>query len=96
MSSQVIDPPSTGFTHPVAVFADRVNTRLDELADQPLHAMRPAEERLAMALLARGKAKYEALQLRILGHADLSGACLEAGSLPPEDVRRHPLTAMGQ
>jgi hypothetical protein len=80
MSSQVIDPPSTGFAHPVAVFADRVNARLDELASQPLHAMTPTEQRHAMAWLAQGKAKYDALQLRLLGHADLSGACLEAGA----------------
>ncbi len=80
MSSQVIDPPSTGFTHPVAVFADRVNTRLDELANQPLHAMTPAEVRHSLSSLARGKAKYDAMELRLLGHAEVTGACLEAGA----------------
>ena len=80
MSSQVLDPPGTGVTHPVAAFADRVNSRLDELADQPLHAMTPAEQRHTMIGLARGKSKYEALQLRLMVHADVSGACLDDGA----------------
>jgi hypothetical protein len=76
MSSQLIEAPA----HPVAAFADRLNTRLDDLAQTPLLSMTPAEKRNGLVAIARAEAKLAGLKLRLLADADLSGACLEAGA----------------
>ena len=76
MSSQAIGT----VTHPVAVFADRLNARLDDLAGQALFSMSEAGKRESLLALARAKAKLEALQLRLLADADATSACLEDGA----------------
>ena len=53
MSSQLVEAP----THPVAAFAERLNTRLDELVETSLLSMTPAEKRQALVAIARAEAK---------------------------------------
>ena len=67
-------------THPVAVFADRLNDRLDELAEQSVLSMSVEEKRLTLVALARARAKFDALQLRLLADGDASGVCLDDGA----------------
>jgi hypothetical protein len=76
MSSQLVETP----THPVAVFAERLNTRLDDLAETPLLSMTPAEQRQGLVAITRDQAKLAGLKFRLLAHADATGACLEAGA----------------
>ncbi len=76
MSSQLVETP----THPVAVFAERLDTRLDELAETPLLSMTPAEQRQGLVTITRDQAKLAGLKFRLLAHADATGACLEAGA----------------
>jgi hypothetical protein len=66
--------------HPLARFADRLNTRLNGLADTPLHSMTPAEKRRTLVRLAQARAKHDALQLRLLADADSTGVCHEEGA----------------
>ncbi|MBV9830390.1 MAG: DUF222 domain-containing protein [Marmoricola sp.] len=67
-------------THPVAVFADRLNTRLDDLAEQSLLSMSEDETRGALRAIARAEAKLAAMKLRLLVHGDESGVCLDDGA----------------
>ncbi|MBV9830137.1 MAG: DUF222 domain-containing protein, partial [Marmoricola sp.] len=67
-------------THPVAVFAERLNTRLDDLADQSLLSMSEEEKRHTLVALARARAKFDALQLRLLADGDETGVCLDDGA----------------
>jgi hypothetical protein len=60
MSSQVIGVPQ----HPVAAFAERLNTRLDDVGQMGLTTMSPAEKRGTLVALAQSKAKTDALYLR--------------------------------
>ena len=76
MSSQLVEAP----THPVAAFADRLNSRLDDLAEAPLLAMTPHDKRRGLVAFARAEAKLAALRFRLLADADTTGACLEAGA----------------
>ena len=76
MSSQLVEAP----THPVAAFAERLNSRLDELVETPLLSMTPAEKRRGLVAIARAEAKLTGLKLRLLADADATGACLEAGA----------------
>ena len=76
MTSQLIGVPR----HPVAAFAERLNTRLDDLGQMGLTTMSPEEKREALVALAVGRAKADALYLRLLGEADASQVCLEAGA----------------
>ena len=80
MSSQPHDPPAPVPTHPVAVFAQRLSTRLDDLAGVPLLSLDPAAKREALVALATAKTKLEALQLRLLADAETTGACTETGA----------------
>ncbi len=76
MSSQVIGVPH----HPVAAFAERLNTRLDDVGQMGLTTMSPAEKRDTLVALAQSKAKTDALYLRLLAEADDSQACVEAAA----------------
>ena len=76
MSSQLIGVPR----HPVAAFAERLNTRLDDLGQMGLSTMSAEEKREALVALAVGRAKADALYLRLLAEADVSQVCLGAGA----------------
>src|SRR5204862_1475921 len=76
VSSQLVETPR----HPVAAFAERLNARLDDLAEQPLLTMTPAENRDTLVAVAHAEAKVGGLKLRLLAHADATGACLDAGA----------------
>ncbi|MBV9832579.1 MAG: DUF222 domain-containing protein [Marmoricola sp.] len=67
-------------THPVAVFAERLNERLDDLAEQSFLSMTDDEVRESLIVLARARAKEEALHLRLLAEADTRGVCLGEGA----------------
>lgn len=67
-------------THPVSEFADRLNTRLDDLATTPLLSMSAREKRNGLAAIARAEAKLAALKLRLMADAETSGACTETGA----------------
>ena len=75
MSSQPVDR-----LHPVVEFADRLAARLDSLAESPLFAMTPGEQRRALAVLAADEAKIASLKLRLLAHAEESGATTAASA----------------
>ena len=76
MTSQLTGMPQ----HPVAAFAERLNTRLDDLASAPLTSMSPQEKREALIALAVGRAKANALYFRLLHETDASGACVQHGA----------------
>ena len=67
-------------THPVSVFAERLNSRLDDLATTPLLSMTAREKRNGLAAIARAEAKLAAVRLRLLADAETSGACTETGA----------------
>src|SRR5690349_829884 len=75
MSSQPVDR-----LHPVVEFGERLTSRLDALAELPLFSMTPEEQRRALATLAEGEAQLAALKLRLLAHAEESGATTDAGA----------------
>ncbi len=81
MDSEVTGPPAPGCSHPVAVFAQRLSARLDEVGPVPVWSLDPAETREALVALARARAKLEALQLRLLAAAEANGACTEEGAV---------------
>jgi hypothetical protein len=66
--------------HPVAAFAERLNHRLDEVGQMGLTTMSPSEKREALVALAVGRAKADALYLRLLAEADASQVCLGQGA----------------
>ena len=76
MSNQLVECP----THAVAAFADRLNSRLDDLVETPLLSMTPEEKRQGLVDFARAEAKLAALKLRLLADADTTGACLDSGA----------------
>jgi Domain of unknown function (DUF222) len=67
-------------THPVSEFADRLNTRLDDLATTSLLSMSAREKRNGLAAIARAEAKLVGLKLRLMADAETSGACTETGA----------------
>ena len=77
MSSQPVDHHQQ---HPVVEFADRLRARLDALSEQPFHAMSPEEQRHALATLAKDEAQLAALKLRLLAHAEQTGATTQASA----------------
>ena len=77
MTSELIGVPP----HPVAAFAERLNTRLDDVGQMGLTTMSPAEKREALVALAVARAKADALYLRLLAEADASQVCLGAGAV---------------
>ena len=76
MTSQLIDAPP----HRVAAFAQRLDTRLDDVTVAGLMSMTATEKRETLVALARVEAKLAGLKLRLLAEADTTGACLEAGA----------------
>ena len=80
MSSQPIDPPDRVQQHPVAEFAERLSTRLHDLAATPLLSMEAADKRQTLVALATARAQLEALQLRLLADAEATEACTETGA----------------
>ena len=75
MSSQPIE-----HLHPVLDFAQRLVSRLDSVADAPLMSMRPEDKRAALVTLARGRARLDALALRLLADAESSAATVDSGA----------------
>ena len=80
MSSQPNDPPTPVHQHPVAVFAERLSTRLDDLATVSLLSMDPAAKRETLVALSTARTQLEALQLRLLSDAETTGACAQSGA----------------
>ncbi len=80
MSKQPTDPPKPVLMHPVAAFVERLTTRLDDLADVPLLSMDAAAKRETLVALAAARARFDALQLRLLADAEASRACVEGGA----------------
>ncbi len=75
-------------THPVAVFVERLRTRLDELdrpSARPVWAMTPAEQRRVLTDLAVAQAQLDALRLQVLGEAERSGATEDSGARSAAD-----------
>ena len=56
--------------HPIADFAERLHTALNDLAQAPAWSMSPDEQRDALVQLTRGVARVEELRLRVLAAAD--------------------------
>lgn len=56
--------------HPIADFASRLHTALDDLAQATAWSMSPDEQRAALVQLTRGLARVEELRLRVLVAAD--------------------------
>ncbi len=69
MSSQLL-----GRSHPVTDFAARLRARLTDLTSVATWSMTPAQQRAALVDLATAKAQLAALELRVLGEAERSGA----------------------
>jgi hypothetical protein len=80
MSSQPIE-----HHHPVADFTDRLSTRLDALADVPVSSMTQSEQREVLVKLAKCHAQLEAIQLKVLAHAELSEATVDTGAATAAD-----------
>src|ERR1700712_1322476 len=66
--------------HPVAAFAERLDTRLDDVGQMGLTTMRPEEMRQTLVRFATARAKQDAIYLRLLAEAEAAGVCLEAGA----------------
>src|SRR6478735_1065543 len=75
MSSQPVD-----HLHPVADFAHRLTERLDSVARVPLWSMSPEQQRDALTTLTHAQGQLDALRLRLLAEAELSGATTETGA----------------
>ena len=67
-------------THPVARFASRVHTVLDDLRETPAWSMTPDEQRAALVDLARAEARIAALRLRVLAAADTADVAAESAA----------------
>ena len=80
MSNQPDEPTRRGLEHPVAAFAERLTSRLDELAGFSLTSMEASVKRETLLALATARAQLDALQLRLLSEAETSQACLETGA----------------
>lgn len=80
--------PGDTATHPVADFARRAHTRLDDLhttASRPVWAMTSGELRETLGGLAMVEAQVAALRLEVLAEAERRGACTEAGERTAAD-----------
>ena len=71
--------------HPVVDFAQRLTTRLDDLAQVPMWSMTPEQKRHALLALAKGEAQLEALRLRLLAEAETSEATVHTGARSAAD-----------
>jgi hypothetical protein len=80
MGSHSYEPPDPGREHPVTVFAERLATRLDDLAGVPLTSMDAAAKRRALVALATARGQLDALALRLLADAEASQACVGSGA----------------
>jgi hypothetical protein len=80
MSSQPVD-----HLHPVVDFVQRLSSGLDSLAEVPLFSLVPKDQREALVQLASCRAQLEALQLRLLAHAEQSAATTETGAASAAD-----------
>src|SRR5690349_6476312 len=66
--------------HPVVELVDRLKIHLDKLADQPLFTLTPDEQKHALSILAEDEAQLAALKLRLLAHAEQTGATADASA----------------
>ena len=80
MSNLPDDPSQTGSEHPVEVFAERLSTRLGQVAGFSLSSMDAASQRRTLVAVAKARAQLDALALRLLAEAETSQACLETGA----------------
>ncbi len=72
--------PPVDRLHPVEEFVGRLKVRLDSVVETPLLSMTPEAQRRTLVTLAQCEAQQAALKLRLLAHAEESGATTEAGA----------------
>jgi hypothetical protein len=84
MTSTIAPPPPPAGTppvgHPVVRFLDSLSGALDRLADAPLWAMTPDEERTALVAMHRQRSRLEELELRVLAQADRDQVGADSGA----------------
>ncbi|WP_030485377.1 HNH endonuclease signature motif containing protein [Nocardioides aequoreus] len=86
MTETVAATPELVLTHPLAVLAQRLSERLDEVvAGPPVWSMPPAEQVATLATLAKVEAQLAALRLSVLVEAERSGAALAEGASSAAD-----------
>jgi hypothetical protein len=84
MTSTIAPPPPPAGTgpvgHPVVRFLDSLSGALDRLAEVPLWAMTPDEQRAALVAMRRQRARLEELELRVLRQADRDQVGADTGA----------------
>src|ERR1700712_4734386 len=66
--------------HPVAAFAERLDTRLEDVGQMGLTTMRPEEMRQTLVRLPTARAKEDGIQLALLACAEGARVGLEPGA----------------
>lgn len=86
MTETLAATPELVLTHPLAVLAQRLSERLDEVvAGPPVWSMPPAEQVATLATLAKVEAQLAALRVSVLVEAERSGAALAKGASSAAD-----------